>query len=285
MKSAYLIVAHGSFKLLKRLILQLDHPSNDIFIHIDKKVESFNYEEYEQLTCYSRVVCLRNRVSVIWGHITQPQATLLLLEAAYSTNKYDYYHLLSGIDFPIKSNQYINDFLERYKGKLFVGFQPWDSTIDFKFGSYHFIPQNIQNRYLIMKWLNRLILKTEKVFSIKHFKETKQLSKGCNWWSITEDVVKMLIENQHEILRRYKYTSCSDEVFVQTFIASNPDLLNRVFDFDDEYHSCLRCIDWKRGNPYTFKIDDFDMLKASPALFARKFSEEQMDIIENTTVH
>ena len=280
MKSAYLIVAHGNFNLLKKLILQLDHPSNDIFIHIDKKVKSVDYKEYEQLTRHSKVVCLRKRVSVIWGHITQPQATLLLLEAACSAKNYDYYHLLSGIDYPIKSNQYILDFLERNNGKLFIGFQPWDTTIDFKFGLYHYIPQNIQNRYIVMKWVNRIILKIERLFSIKHFKDTKSLSKGCNWWSITDDVARMLVENQKDILKMYKYTSCSDEVFVQTIVASNPNLLHRVYDFDNEYHSCLRCIDWKRGKPYTFKIDDFDMLKASPALFARKFSEEHMDIID-----
>ena len=61
MKSAYLIVAHGNFNLLKKLILQLDHPSNDIFIHIDKKVKSVDYKEYELLTRHSKVVCLRKR--------------------------------------------------------------------------------------------------------------------------------------------------------------------------------------------------------------------------------
>ena len=31
-------------------------------------------------------------------------------------------------------------------------------------------------------------------------------------------------------------------------------------------------IDWSRGGPYTFTIEDLDMLLASPAMFARKFS-------------
>ena len=34
----------------------------------------------------------------------------------------------------------------------------------------------------------------------------------------------------------------------------------------------MRCIDWKRGEPYTFQKDDFDELMSSNMLFARKFS-------------
>lgn len=35
--------------------------------------------------------------------------------------------------------------------------------------------------------------------------------------------------------------------------------------------ACARLIDWQRGNPYVFKMQDFDLIKNSPAMFARKF--------------
>lgn len=38
-----------------------------------------------------------------------------------------------------------------------------------------------------------------------------------------------------------------------------------------DYRSCLRYIDWERGNPYVFRNEDFEDLIASDFLFARKF--------------
>lgn len=42
---------------------------------------------------------------------------------------------------------------------------------------------------------------------------------------------------------------------------------------DIEPHSSMRCIDWERGTPYTYTLDDYKMLMASDKLFARKFDE------------
>ncbi len=33
----------------------------------------------------------------------------------------------------------------------------------------------------------------------------------------------------------------------------------------------VRLIDWQRGDPYVFQAEDFEQLKASPMLWARKF--------------
>ena len=44
----------------------------------------------------------------------------------------------------------------------------------------------------------------------------------------------------------------------------------------------MRYIDWKRGKPYTWgqKENDFDELMNSPYMFARKFDETHMEIVE-----
>ena len=38
-----------------------------------------------------------------------------------------------------------------------------------------------------------------------------------------------------------------------------------------DYHGCMRYVDWKRGNPYVFRMADYPQLKDSDFLFARKF--------------
>lgn len=36
-KHAMLIMAHNQFEILEKLMQQLDHESNDLYIHIDRK--------------------------------------------------------------------------------------------------------------------------------------------------------------------------------------------------------------------------------------------------------
>ena len=57
-------------------------------------------------------------------------------------------------------------------------------------------------------------------------------------------------------------------------------ILNRLV-VNDEYRSNLREVDWKRGNPYVWgsSSEDFELLKNSDKLFARKFSNQFPDII------
>lgn len=62
----------------------------------------------------------------------------------------------------------------------------------------------------------------------------------------------------------FRYSQCADELFVQTILINSPRI-EKIID------SNLRCIDWKRGNPYTFKLEDYEMLMGSNKLFARKF--------------
>ena len=45
-------------------------------------------------------------------------------------------------------------------------------------------------------------------------------------------------------------------------------------DFDNDPKAIMRYIDWKRGNPYTFEKNDYQLLIDSNMLFARKFSEK-----------
>ncbi|MGL5245877.1 MAG: beta-1,6-N-acetylglucosaminyltransferase, partial [Sarcina sp.] len=64
--------------------------------------------------------------------------------------------------------------------------------------------------------------------------------------------------------------TCSDEVFLQTF-SLNSSFKNKIYSITSENNGSLRFIDWKRGNPYVFRINDFEELIKPSYLFARKF--------------
>lgn len=68
-------------------------------------------------------------------------------------------------------------------------------------------------------------------------------------------------------------------MFLQTVLWNSP-FREKIWDLSDEYHSCMRKIDWKRGKPYTWKLEDFSELVDSPAFFGRKFSSKDEVLIQ-----
>ncbi len=61
----------------------------------------------------------RHRIS--WGHFAMVEAELELLRAAVPGG-YDYYHLLSGVDVPVKTRAYIENYFTRAPGRNYVSF-------------------------------------------------------------------------------------------------------------------------------------------------------------------
>lgn len=81
-KHAYLIMAHGQFRLLNVLLRMLDYEQNDFFLHIDKKAGKINLEEIGAGIRHSNLHILKERLDVQWGTFSQVECTLRLLEEA-----------------------------------------------------------------------------------------------------------------------------------------------------------------------------------------------------------
>ena len=74
------------------------------------------------------------------------------------------------------------------------------------------------------------------------------------------------------IRKVFAHSRCGDELLIQTLLINSPYKKEVTpVAFDDNYMSCLRYIDWKRGKPYVFRNENFEELINSPHLFARKF--------------
>ena len=54
-RSAFLIVAHNNFEMLKFLIKSLDSEEHDIYIHIDKKCGDIDYSQFESIIFWEQV--------------------------------------------------------------------------------------------------------------------------------------------------------------------------------------------------------------------------------------
>ena len=279
-KHAYLIMAHNNFGILKKLLSLLDDPRNDIYIHIDKKVKSFDFDQAVNVCQHSSVQFTDKRIDVRWGEDSQVKTELLLYKTASKYN-YKYYHLLSGVDLPLKTQNEIHDFFEN-DNRQFIFYYDVIKKIDYqRLSRYHF-PKTMNTR--IVTIFNVLQEKLS-IDRIKKYNMT--LKRGYNWCSLTHDAVLYLLEHERFIKKICKFSVCADECYKQ-FLFYNSSFKNRIYIDSNGNPNDMRAVDWSRrvGNsPHIYTIDDLQMLLDSDKFFARKFDEntdsEIVDAIVN----
>lgn len=270
MRHAFLVIAHNNPEILYSQLEILDSVNTDFYFHLDVKMK-FNKENLKEHVSKSNIFFI-NPKKIRWGHYSQIECEMRLLEAAlYSRKTYDYYHLLSGVDMPIKSYSEIDEFFSINKDKEYVHFDELrvDQQIRERISLYHFCPGRTQWQ----RKINGFFIKIQKCLKIDRLKNTGWIvQKGANWFSITEELAKDLIKNKKIIQKKFHYSFCGDEVFLQTYIFNSKFRSKLYFSqFNNDYHACMRFIDWERGTPYVFGIEDLDELLKSDYMFARKF--------------
>ena len=280
MKHAYLIIAHHEFSLLKLLLKALDDPRNDIYIHFDKKSKNIPLLKCE----YSRLFILDKQVDIRWGHVSQIEAEYILFENAYNTKeKYSRYHLISGTHFPLKSQTEIHDFFRVYENEEILNFIYTNSyEVNMKLGRYHFFLKNYNNKNIAKKKLFQslwhVLLKLEYLFKITKT-EPKVTVKANNWVSLTPKAVVLIIQEKARILKEFKWTFCGDEYFVPYLLESNKSEYKMLNDKRLLYNEFLD------SSPRILKDTDYDFLIHSDYLFARKFSESDLDVVKKILKH
>ena len=269
-KHAYLIMAHNKFDQLALLIGLLDDERNDIYLHIDKKAKGFDKKAFK--TNHSNLIFVK-RMSVTWGGHSQIKCEMRLFESA-GKKHYAYYHLLSGIDMPIKTQDEIHEFFVRHAGKNFINLDEKALTnreFTRRVEWYHLFQNVVGRSYNFFKCrlrgLQERLISCQMKLGIKR-KEIIPLYKGANWISVTDEMIRYVISQKKLIKKQFYYSHCADEVFLQSVAMASPYR-------DTVTGYCLREIDWERGGPYTFREEDVPALLSSENLFARKFD---MDI-------
>ncbi|KOO65771.1 beta-1,6-N-acetylglucosaminyltransferase [Xylanibacter rarus] len=283
-RHAYLIIAHDQPELLQILISLIDDVRNDIFITIDSRTD---INIFKSIKAQNSNLFFTQQNNNCWGSVKLVETEFLLFETARKKEHYSYYHLLSGQDLPIKSQDYIHQVCDKLQGKEFVEFEKEspqslkvlnNKTRYFYILQNHFRCNNIFEK-IIVRLIQKSFLSLQNVFQVRR-RYKLELKKGCQWVSITDNFCKYLIEHKEEILQMFNHTFCPDEIFLQTVLWNSP-YKNNIYDYEDEYHSCLRYIDWKRGEPYIWKENDFDELinSTNKCFFARKFNVQDKNLI------
>ncbi len=294
-RHAYLIVAHGQFRLLRCLLSLLDDPRNDIYIHLDAKVKEPPCAELKEAVTHSRLIFSPRRYDVGWGAPSQSLAEMALYElAGHAPQHYAYYHLLSGACLPIKSQDEIHRFFSApgNEGKNFLTALPHCRKEDYeRFSLYHFscLRRGILPKLFGAWRLFRHYSQWQKKFGIDRIKGRFPLfCRGQNWCSLTAEAVDHLLLHADDIRTLIRHTAHPDEGYKQLFIYNDARLAPSIAREDGSNRplSLVRT-DWPPGalHPRTFTLADYEALTSTPHLFARKFSEQHWDLVEKIAAH
>ncbi len=271
MKHAFLILAHGEFDVLEHLVRVLDDDRNDVFIHIDKRVKSWPLLKMDK----GNLLVLENRIKTYWGDSSLMEAELLLLRTARSYGNYKYYHIISGVHFPLKKQEDIHSFVDAFYPKSLLQTMGTDKKeIIYKTGRYHFFVHSLAPRGAVKSkvanFIWRALLFVQKPFPCRNIENIDV--KASQWCSLSDKAAEYIIAQKKALIKRFRHTFCCDEFFI-------PMILNQG-RLPYESVKQLMYVKFRRYSPRVFKMEDYDELKSSGCLFARKFSKKSMELIE-----
>lgn len=309
MTIAYLITAYDFPEQLARLVNRIKTSKTRVFIHIDanKDVTPFiNAVQGEQ-----GVEFIQNRIKVNWMGFSQVQSILELLRRA-TAFPFENCILLSGSDYPIKSNAYIESIYSRDNHQYITFWQladrpSWKHKVEY-FYPIDQIPiighsKNCEPSFFIRYFWGRFY-KYQKYFPKRSFIEGLTPFGGSDWWSLSRDCVEYVLDyvnRNRNIVSFYKFTQCPSEMFFHTIILNSPfrtqvqnyreymqwnasttveaKFSERYMMAEDSFN--LRYIDWSSSNsgeretPAILDERDWPALASTSNIFARKFHPEK----------
>lgn len=285
---AYLISAHTDAPHLNRLIQAL--PSNaEFFIHVDVKAD---INTFKRCVTNSHAHFIEDRINVMWGSFGQVRYQMALIKAALAfPEPFDYLFSISGLDYPLWSNDKIMRYIDSAQGKnflratcltnnkedarlyreyRFLNTKPWKyGTIKSKF------------RVAIRKILTGMNI--HKPLTVPLGNRRVPLYKGGSWWGITRELAQYALsiyEKHPEFTNYFKTSFGPDETFIHT-IALNSKFakyckLIEGKELELEELSPLTYIEYGEEIK-VFQEEDFKTLIDSGKMFCRKTKTGESD--------
>lgn len=264
MKIAYLILAHGGPAQLARLVAALP-PDAPIFVHFDLRASPAMFEEARQKVLdVAPTAAFVRRHRCRWGAPGIMYGTLELISALTQAGiDFDYATLLSGVDYPIKSQAFIANAVVPGREYLecFPLLEPnrWsDDGGDFN-AAVRMHGRFVRFRSRIWRLGRRAMPKGIVAFG------------GSQWWTLSKEAlayVTDVAQNNPRFIRFLGGAFIPDEHFMQT-ILGNSQFHGKIAQDD------LRFAIWDRPQPpfpATLTPEDLPALAASNKHHARKFA-------------
>ncbi|HET9376425.1 MAG TPA: beta-1,6-N-acetylglucosaminyltransferase [Chthoniobacterales bacterium] len=283
-KLIFFVLCHKNPQQVIKLVERLRDRDSIFVLHVDSRA---NREVYETVTsfsetCPAQVHLCRKRYRCYWGRFGIVKATLSCIREALELGlAFNHAFLISGQDYPIKSLADIRAFLDNHAGKEFIESFPvnernrWTEA----HGDYNAINRvrywtiSLRSRHIQIKWRRR-------------FPFGFRPHCGSMWWCLTNECITYIdrfVRENRSYLRYFRTVFIPDESFFQSIVSNSPYRNNIISDD-------LRYVDWDHPNPgypRTLETSDFEKLRASSKLIARKFdarSEELLSLVDREII-
>lgn len=289
---AYLILAHKYPSHILRMVNRLNSENVRFFIHVDKNVDIRPFAISE---LSSKVTFVAPRMSSPWGGLGLVKATINGIRTIVkSGTEYDYVVLLSGQDYPIKTNDKIFERLSANdKKNNYINCHVIRPSVDYemcrRIQKYHFRIGGKTYTYPAEDISKTFLERTTQRMAKRFFGEYPRPFMpgiipvfGSQWWALNKVSINYIcsfLNERPEFIRYYEYALVPDEMFFQTILfgTGNEELRESIFGFKDSWMTFCH---WDRpgdmyGQPLT--MNDYEAIAASDRLFARKFDETLSD--------
>lgn len=293
MKLAFLILAHQSPEILRRLVHALDDPRFDVFIHLDKKADagSFCFGEYHLQ--YSRLFVLPKRYDAYWGGLPMTKAMLALYQYAFDKDDYAAFVMLSGEDYPVRSNDEIYQRITESPFELIRGVRL--PSVNHVTGYWLWPLRRRRLIFRLRKLLTKCRIQKKPYLIIDKKKWT--VCKASQWHALSRECVAHIlatVKRHPSLLRYFKYSFSSDSLLFSTILLNSPEFKEKMYlhdQMDDirfRHRPVLHYLKYRNQNGSSVEIFDekeFDDIRASDKLFVRKVragkSDQLLDLIDS----
>lgn len=275
-----MIMAHGDLIHLERLIDELSDENSRLYIHLDQRIVCPNH-----LLEKPGVFFIPHPYHVYWGGFSTVQATLKLMRFAIDQDFGDYYALISGADYPVKSKADFYHHLEQ--GKEFINIlSPKKSKRYQRYLYYHFEKFDRRSYLHPHSACFHLLELIIKLFSSKRKPDFK-IYFGSMWFILSKSCIHHILQeeaNNKKYETFFKHTLLSDEAFFHTIIGNSPFIERVVPNLTYTY--------WpSKLAPGPITSTQIDILKNNTTFtgiygtfipfFARKFSDKSTNSIKH----
>ena len=262
MRIAHLVITYTNPQQTARMIRHMQHPDFDFYIHVDKKID---IGPHLFLADIPQVYLIRDRVDVIWAGYNTVEAELRAVQEIFDTGReYDYIHLMSGQDYPIKPAESIHDYFVRNRGKEFLEFEhfdEWSSESYPRIQQYHLTNYRFPGKYQLQWLLNRLLPSRTSPVELEYFGSSM-------FWALTPACLRFVMEFLRTNIRFRRFvrlTWGADEFLFQTVVLNSSFQKNVV-------NNNLLYLDRPAGaaHPNIIGLQHMPVLHGSDKLFTRK---------------
>lgn len=274
-KQAILITAYKNYHHLEELITFFDH-NFELYIHIDKK-SKISEQELSKFRANNNVRLVSQKYRVNWGGFNHLKSILYLVEQALKNSENQYFHLITGHDFPIKKVKEFVNYFNNNKHIEHINYfevprKGWANNEGMDRLEYFNFNDLLDAKVPKQNGLIKKIIRIQKRIGFKRSISSMmpKIYGGSTYWSLSRSCLNHVLDytNQNKyVLNRFKYTLCPEEFYFQTVIM-NSRFANNVTNTN------LRYIDWEArngNNPAILDDTDFEKIAKSESFFARKF--------------